>query len=108
MNPPATELLYFPFQFTDKRSRIILFKLAYVADLPIMTKRGHFIVNGAPRVIINQMIRSPGIYYQTKVYENFPNKWAQKADSLFERHYADLICQRGTWLRLEIDKNKKI
>lgn len=100
--------LYVPVQLTDKKSRIIQLKWVYVADLPIMTKRGHFIINGAARVIVNQIIRSPGIYYQTKVYENFSTKWAQKADSLFERHYADLICQRGTWLRLEIDKDKQI
>ncbi|MFM7853811.1 MAG: hypothetical protein ACKO96_18285, partial [Flammeovirgaceae bacterium] len=73
-----------------------------------MTKRGHFIINGAARVIVNQIIRSPGIYYQTKLYENFPNKWSQKSDTSFERHYADIICQRGTWLRLEVDKDKKI
>jgi DNA-directed RNA polymerase subunit beta len=100
--------LYVPVQLTDKTSRIIQFKWVYLADLPIMTKRGHFIINGAARVIVNQIIRSPGIYYQTKIYENFSSKWAQKPESIYERHYADLICQRGTWLRLEIDKDKKI
>jgi DNA-directed RNA polymerase beta subunit len=100
--------LYMPVQLTDKKSRIIKFKWVYLGDLPIMTKRGHFIINGAARVIVNQIIRSPGIYYQTKIYENFEHPWSQKADSFYERHYADLICQRGTWLRLEIDKEKKI
>lgn len=100
--------LYIPVQLTDKKSRIIQFKWVYIADLPIMTKRGHFIINGAARVIVNQIIRSPGIYYQTKIYENYSTKWAQKPESFYERHYADLICQRGTWLRLEIDRDKKI
>lgn len=100
--------LYIPVQLTDKKSRIIQFKWVYIADLPIMTKRGHFIINGAARVIVNQIIRSPGIYYQTKIYENYSTKWAQKPESVYERHYADLICQRGTWLRLEIDRDKKI
>lgn len=100
--------LYIPVQLTDKKSKIIKFKWVYLADLPIMTKRGHFIINGAARVIVNQIIRSPGIYYQTKIYENFTSQWEQKAESFYERHYADLICQRGTWLRLEIDKDKKI
>jgi DNA-directed RNA polymerase beta subunit len=100
--------LYMPVQLTDKKSRIIKFKWVYLGDLPIMTKRGHFIINGAARVIVNQIIRSPGIYYQTKIYENFATPWAEKPESFYERHYADLICQRGTWLRLEIDKEKKI
>jgi DNA-directed RNA polymerase subunit beta len=100
--------LYIPVQLTDKVARIIKLKWVYIGDLPIMTKRGHFIINGAARVIVNQIIRSPGIYYQTKLYENFSSKWAQKADSFYERYYADLICQRGTWLRLEIDKEKQI
>lgn len=100
--------LFVPVQLTDKKARVIKMKWVYIADIPIMTKRGHFIINGAARVIVNQIIRSPGIYFQTKVYEEFSNKWSQKADHFYERFYADLICQRGTWLRLEIDKEKKI
>jgi DNA-directed RNA polymerase subunit beta len=100
--------LFVPVQLTDKKARVIKLKWVYIADIPIMTKRGHFIINGAARVIVNQIIRSPGIYFQTKVYEEFSNKWSQKADHFYERFYADLICQRGTWLRLEIDKEKKI
>lgn len=100
--------LYIPVQLTDKNNRRIQFKWVYLADIPIMTKRGHFIINGAARVIVNQIIRSPGIYYQTKIYENYITQWDEKPVSIYERHYADLICQRGTWLRLEIDKKKKI
>ncbi len=100
--------LFIPVQLTDKQARIIKLKWVYIGDLPIMTKRGHFIINGAPRVIVNQIIRSPGIYYQTKIYENLSQKWSQKADNFMERYYADLICQRGTWLRFEIDKEKRI
>lgn len=107
-NKSYASRLYMPVQLTDKQARIIKFKWVYLGDLPIMTKRGHFIINGAARVIVNQIIRSPGIYYQTKIYENFNSQWDQKAESFYERHYADLICQRGTWLRLEIDRDKKI
>lgn len=107
-NKSYASRLYMPVQLTDKQARIIKFKWVYLGDLPIMTKRGHFIINGAARVIVNQIIRSPGIYYQTKMYENFTSQWEQKAESFYERHYADLICQRGTWLRLEIDRDKKI
>jgi DNA-directed RNA polymerase subunit beta len=73
-----------------------------------MTKRGHFILNGCARVIVNQMIRSPGIYYQKKIYENFSDKWSEKPENTFTRYYADLICNRGTWLRIEMDKYNRI
>lgn len=62
-----------------------------------MTKRGHFILNGSPRVIVNQMVRSPGIYYQ-EVFDK--NK--------VRTYYADLISHRGAWLRLETDKKRKV
>ncbi len=100
--------LYLPVQLTDKKSKIIKLKWVYIGNLPLMTKRGHFILNGTARVIVNQMIRSPGIYYQRKNYDSYANKWGQKVESTYKRFYADLICQRGTWLRLEIDKEKLI
>nr|BCA78211.1 RNA polymerase beta subunit I [Astrephomene gubernaculifera] len=100
--------LYIPVQLTDKTSKIIKLKWVYIGDIPLMTKRGHFILNGCARVIVNQMIRSPGIYYQKKVYENFSNKWSEKPESIFTRYYADLICNRGTWLRIEMDQSNKI
>lgn len=69
-----------------------------------MTKRGFFIINGIPRVVINQIIRSPGIYYQQKLTQVFKNGKTEF------RHlfYADLISQRGAWLRIEMDKYNKI
>nr|ANQ46425.1 RNA polymerase subunit beta a [Tetrabaena socialis] len=103
-----TSKLYIPVQLTDKISKIIKLKWVYIGDIPLMTKRGHFILNGCARVIVNQMIRSPGIYYQKKIYENYSDKWSEKPENTFTRYYADLICNRGTWLRIEMDKNNKI
>ena len=97
-----------PVQLTYKKSNTIRLKWAYIGNLPLMTKRGHFILNGAARVIVNQIIRSPGIYYQEKLHETFSQKWSQKPEVSYKRYYADLICLRGTWLRLEIDKDKNI
>ena len=69
-----------------------------------MTKRGYFIINGIPRVIINQVVRQSGIYHQ-----QITNKLIKSNKIQIERRfYVDLISQRGTWLRLEIDKKKKI
>ena len=103
-----TSKLYIPVQLTDKKAKTIKLKWVYVGDIPLMTKRGHFILNGCARVIVNQMIRSPGIYYQKKIYENFTDKWSEKPENIFTRYYADLICNRGTWLRIEMDKYNKI
>ena len=69
-----------------------------------MTKRGHFIINGIPRVIINQIIRQSGIYHQQITNRLIKSNKVQ----IERRFYIDLISQRGTWLRLEIDKRKKI
>ena len=69
-----------------------------------MTKRGYFITNGVPRVIINQITRKPGVYFQES-----KNKLIKSNKMQFDRHiYVDLISQRGAWLRLEIDKRRKI
>jgi DNA-directed RNA polymerase subunit beta len=103
-----TSKLYIPVQLTDRTSKLIKLKWVYVGDIPLMTKRGHFILNGCARVIVNQMIRSPGIYYQKKIYENFSDKWSEKPENTFTRYYADLICNRGTWLRIEMDKYNRI
>ena len=102
-----TSKLYIPVQLTDRNSKSIKLKWVYIGDIPLMTKRGHFILNGCARVIVNQMIRSPGIYYQKKIYENFSDKWSEKPENTFTRYYVDLICNRGTWLRIEMDKYNK-
>ena len=66
-----TSKLYIPVQLTDRTSKSIKLKWVYIGDIPLMTKRGHFILNGCARVIVNQMIRSPGIYYQKKYMKIF-------------------------------------
>lgn len=103
-----TSKLFIPVQLTDKISKIIKLKWVYIGDLPLMTKRGHFILNGSARIIINQIIRSPGLYYQKKLYETYKTNWSKKPERSYKRSYADIICLRGTWLRIEIDKRKKI
>nr|AYC64166.1 RNA polymerase b-subunit [Johnson-sea-linkia profunda] len=64
----------------------------FLGTLPLLTRRGHFIINGTPRVVINQIVRSPGIYFHR--------------DTRF--FYTEIISERGPWIRLEIDKKKKI
>jgi DNA-directed RNA polymerase subunit beta len=100
--------LYVPVQLTDRKRKRIFLKWVLIAHLPLMTKRGHFILNGSARVIVNQIVRSPGVYFQETLHEMYINKWNEKPDFTVKRYYADLICLRGTWLRIEIDKEKLI
>nr|YP_009402770.1 RNA polymerase beta subunit [Compsopogon caeruleus]ARX96119.1 RNA polymerase beta subunit [Compsopogon caeruleus] len=64
----------------------------FIGDLPMMTNRGTFIISGTERVIVNQIVRSPGIYYKQEIDQN------QK-----QTYSASLISNRGSWLKFEID-----
>jgi DNA-directed RNA polymerase subunit beta len=66
----------------------------FIGDLPLMTDRGSFIINGAERVIVNQIVLSPGVYYKSEV-----DKSGRRTFS------ASLIPNRGAWLKFETDKN---
>jgi len=78
----------------------------YLGDFPIMTSRGTFIINGVERIVISQLIRSPGAYFRVNIY---------RGKKLFG---AKVIPSRGTWLEFEtdsdgavsvkIDRNRKI
>ena len=68
-----------------------------LCDIPLMTNEGTFFVNGIERVIINQIVRSPGVYYKSDV------------DKQNYRYYtASLISNRGTWVKFEMDKDDLI
>jgi|688.fasta_scaffold00584_3 DNA-directed RNA polymerase beta subunit len=71
-----------------------------LGNLPLMTKRGHFVINGSPRVIVSQMIRCPGVYF----HERFRGIGIQKKRTC----YVDFISRRGAWLRIQSDKNRDI
>ena len=70
-----------------------------IGHLPLMTKRGHFIINGSPRVVVHQVVRSPGIYFQQVL---------DKDEKHRIRFYGDIIPRRGVWLRLQTTKKGKI
>ena len=66
----------------------------FMGDLPLMTKTGTFVINGAERVIVSQLVRSPGIYYGIA------------HDKLGKKLYsATVIPNRGAWLEYETDSN---
>nr|YP_009238433.1 RNA polymerase beta subunit [Kirchneriella aperta]AMO00968.1 RNA polymerase beta subunit [Kirchneriella aperta] len=97
--------LYIPVQLTNKKHKKVFLKWALLGHLPLMTNRGHFLLNGSARIIVNQLIRSPGIYFRESFYEIYANQWSENPESILKRFYADIICVKGTWLRLEIDKD---
>ncbi|MBP5304564.1 MAG: DNA-directed RNA polymerase subunit beta [Lachnospiraceae bacterium] len=66
----------------------------FMGDLPLMTKTGTFVINGAERVIVSQLVRSPGIYYEIS------------HDKIGKELYAcTVIPNRGAWLEYETDSN---
>jgi DNA-directed RNA polymerase subunit beta len=72
-------------------------KQVFLGEIPLMTNSGTFLVNGIERIVINQIVRSPGIYYKSE------------ADKQGVRIYtASLISNRGTWVKFEIDKDDLI
>jgi DNA-directed RNA polymerase subunit beta len=94
--------LYVPAHLINRKTKQIQIRWILLGNLPLMTKRGHFVINGASRVVINQIIRGPGIYYN----QMQDNNDSFEFDEGSIRYYADIISSRGTWLRLSIDKKK--
>jgi len=68
----------------------------YLGDIPVMTDRGTFVISGHERVVISQLIRSPGVYFKDNIY---------RGRRLFG---AKVIPNRGTWLEIETDPDKSI
>lgn len=86
--------MYVPTRLINKETGEIKEQEVFVGDLPLMTDRGTFIINGAERVIVNQIVRSPGVYYKSETDKNGRRTYN-----------ASLIPNRGAWLKFETDKN---
>ena len=91
--------LYVPAQiFSHKFKDNLVFQSkiqpVFLGELPLMTGRGTFIINGSSRVIVNQIVRSPGIYY-TMQFDKENRK----------TFVGSIISNRGSWLRIETDKD---
>jgi DNA-directed RNA polymerase subunit beta len=86
--------MYVPTRLINKETGEIKEQEVFIGDLPLMTERGTFIINGAERVIVNQIVRSPGVYYKAEIDKNGRRTYS-----------ASLIPNRGAWLKFETDKN---
>ena len=69
-------------------------QVVYLGNFPYMTDRGTFIINGAERIIVNQLHRSPGVFFDEKIYPNG-----------FRTYSARIIPFRGSWLEFMTDTN---
>ncbi|ADI63383.1 DNA-directed RNA polymerase subunit beta [Trichormus azollae] len=86
--------MYVPTRLLNKETGDIKELEVFIGDLPLMTDRGTFIINGAERVIVNQIVRSPGVYYKSELDKNGRRTYS-----------ASLIPNRGAWLKFETDRN---
>ena len=64
----------------------------FMGDIPVMTKKGTFIINGAERVVVSQLVRSPGVYFVENI-----DKYGQKVFN------SQLIPNRGAWIEFDLD-----
>ena len=94
-------------RLTNKQTGEVQNSDVFMGEIPLMTENGTFVINGAERVIVSQIIRSPGMYYASEI------------DKMGKRNYsAQIIPYRGAWLEYEtgnagvlyvrIDKNRKV
>ena len=84
-------------RLTNKQTGEVKQTDIYMGEIPIMTDNGTFVINGAERVIVSQLIRSPGMYYASEI------------DKTAKRTYnTTVIPYRGAWLEYESDVNKVI
>ncbi len=86
--------LYVSAEFMNHETGEIKGQTVFMGDFPMMTKKGTFIINGTERVVVSQLVRSPGVYF-----ESSPDKTSDK-----DIYTAKLIPSRGAWLEFEIDK----
>lgn len=86
--------LYVSAEFMNHETGEIKGQTVFMGDFPMMTRKGTFIINGTERVVVSQLVRSPGVYF-----ERAADKTSDK-----DIYTAKLIPSRGAWLEFEIDK----
>ena len=90
--------LYVSAEFTNGETGEIKGQTVFMGDFPMMTRKGTFIINGTERVVVSQLVRSPGVYF-----ERTADKTSDK--DIFT---AKVIPSRGAWLEFEIDKRDMV
>ncbi len=90
--------LYVSAEFFNSETGELKAQTVFMGDFPLMTRKGTFIINGTERVVVSQLVRSPGVYF-----ERTADKTSDK--DIFT---AKVIPSRGAWLEFEIDKRDMV
>ena len=90
--------LYVTAEFMNNETGEIKSQTVFMGDFPLMTDKGTFIVNGTERVVVSQLVRSPGVYFERSL-----DKTSDK-----DVYSAKMIPSRGAWLEFEIDKRDMV
>jgi DNA-directed RNA polymerase subunit beta len=90
--------LYVEAEFMNHDTGEIKTQTVFMGDFPLMTPKGTFVINGTERVVVSQLVRSPGVYFE-KVDDKTTDK---------DLYSCRVIPSRGAWLEFEIDKRDQI
>ncbi|HEY8319330.1 MAG TPA: DNA-directed RNA polymerase subunit beta [Amnibacterium sp.] len=90
--------LYVEAEFMNHLTGEIKTQTVFMGDFPLMTDKGTFIINGTERVVVSQLVRSPGVYFERQ----------QEKTSDKDVYSARIIPSRGAWLEFEIDKRDQV
>jgi DNA-directed RNA polymerase subunit beta len=84
--------------FINKETGEIKEQEVFMGDFPMMTEKGTYVINGTERVVVSQLVRSPGVYFDRQL-----DKTADK-----DTYVAKIIPARGAWLELDVDKRDTV
>ncbi|MHB1802809.1 MAG: DNA-directed RNA polymerase subunit beta, partial [Actinomycetes bacterium] len=90
--------LFVTAEFTNNETGEIKSQTVFMGDFPLMTDKGTFVVNGTERVVVSQLVRSPGVYFERTI-----DKTSDK-----DVYTVKVIPSRGAWLEFEIDKRDAV
>ena len=90
--------LFVTAEFVNNDTGEIKSQTVFIGDFPLMTDKGTFIINGTERVVVSQLVRSPGVYFEVT-----PDKGSDK-----DIYSCKVIPSRGAWLEFEIDKRDMV
>ncbi|MGH8838547.1 MAG: DNA-directed RNA polymerase subunit beta, partial [Jiangellaceae bacterium] len=90
--------LFVTAEFINNETGEIKSQTVFMGDFPLMTNKGTFIINGTERVVVSQLVRSPGVYFERNL-----DKTSDK-----DVYTAKVIPSRGAWLEFEIDKRDMV
>jgi DNA-directed RNA polymerase subunit beta len=90
--------LYVEAEFMNHLTGEIKTQTVFMGDFPLMTEKGTFVINGTERVVVSQLVRSPGVYFER----------TQEKTSDKDIYSSRIIPSRGAWLEFEIDKRDQV